>query len=95
MRALTELGRAGRHWRIEADMTQKEHAALIGVSPQFLSAVERGTKKMPYEVILRSPAALRRHYLLALLEMKRDELRVLEFALNATSSVIEKQEHAA
>lgn len=47
----TELGKILAHKRIELDMTQAQMAEMVGVSAQFLSAIEHGTKKMPLNLI--------------------------------------------
>ncbi|ESU32009.1 hypothetical protein G3A_13605 [Bacillus sp. 17376] len=46
---LTEFGRMTRKLRVEHDEYLKDMAGHLGVTPAYLSAVERGQRNAPYE----------------------------------------------
>lgn len=46
---LTEFGRMTRKLRVEHDEYLKDMASHLGVTPAYLSAVERGQRNAPYE----------------------------------------------
>ena len=48
------IGHRIRNERIALGMTQSEFAKLLGISPSYLGALERGTRKNTY--FLRLPA---------------------------------------
>lgn len=54
---LTEFGRMTRKLRVEHDEYLKDMASHLGVTPAYLSAVERGQRNAPYEWIGRLQAA--------------------------------------
>ncbi len=49
---MTPLGLHLRHMRAQKNITQKEMAAAIGVSPAYLSALEHGRRGRPSWVML-------------------------------------------
>lgn len=51
MSNLTEYGKFIRKLRIDKNINQKEHAELLGVSPTFLSNIEKGKKAISLEII--------------------------------------------
>lgn len=56
MSILSEWGKAARHWCIDNDnMSQRDLAKTLGVSPQMLSKVERGHAQVPVSWIDRVP----------------------------------------
>lgn len=44
--ALTEYGKAVRKYRIDAEITAKEMADALGVTPAYLSALETGKRRL-------------------------------------------------
>lgn len=59
MSDLTEYGKVIRKFRIDKNINQKEHADLLGVSPTFLSNMEKGKKAISMEFINQTITALK------------------------------------
>lgn len=56
---LTRFGKEARKIRIEKNITAKELAERMQVTPSFLSAVETGRKEIPSDFIQRMSVALK------------------------------------
>ena len=66
---MTPLGESIRKHRRARGLTLKSHAALVGVSPGYLSALEHGKRGAPTEEMLRRIAAA--------LELDQDDVKTL------------------
>ncbi len=55
----TIIGQNITTYRIQANLTQAQLAELVGVSPAFVSLVERGKKRMRISTLLAMSQALR------------------------------------
>lgn len=85
----TAFGKAARKYRVDHDMTQAELAAMIGVSGQHLSGVERGHKVMDPEgkTAANLPDELRRALLIEKAEsMMADAKRLMDLASELPAS---------
>lgn len=59
MSDLTEYGKFIRKIRIDKNINQKEHADLLGVSPTFLSNMEKGKKAISMDFVNQTITALK------------------------------------
>lgn len=57
-KSLSPYGKLIRKLRIDRNINQKEHAYLLGVSPTFLSGIEKGKKAISMDIINKTIAVL-------------------------------------
>jgi transcriptional regulator with XRE-family HTH domain len=70
-------GAALRRMRLEAGLPQKALAETLGISPQYMSDIESGSRTLPRHIISRMPPKIKSAVVAALkseMQTKIDEL---------------------
>lgn len=77
------IGQAIRHARVKLRIQQRQLAAELGITPQYLADIEIGRREMPRARIADLPPAIRRAALMHRRTQLHAELAEVELALDA------------